>query len=306
MEHLESSCSMKAVRCDDVYLQRVECWANPRGVVCGVADHTQRAFTVEFHTRPSSSGGVVVISRSSMVSRLACLLAVMAVAGYESPTLLRRRAVLAASIPTLYAARKPAGAAELPLPGGGAIPLPSFESNRPSVDLLSTPSICQGRCRDQDFIVVRYVGRSANGGAVFDDRYERQSLTFELGSFYLPGVDAALEGACVGSKFRLTWPSSPALGPDADAELPRGPIELELELVTIKYSLFGEKMRNATNTYWFNPEPLSLTSAVDARGHLSSREPIVKKDNPFSIAPGEKSIISNPSSVLGPLFKGFF
>jgi hypothetical protein len=58
---------------------------------------------------------------------------------------------------------------------------------------------------------------------------------------------------------------------------------------------------------WFAEAPLTLTSAADyRRGHASNRAPVVTKDNPFSIAPGEKSIISNPSSVIGPLFSGFF
>ena len=65
-------------------------------------------------------------------------------------------------------------------------------------------------------------------------------------------------------------------------------------------------MRDASNTYWFNPTPLSLASPPDERGHKSDAVPVVTKDNPFSIAPGEKNVISNPSSVLGPLFQGFF
>ena len=45
----------------------------------------------------------------------------------------------------------------------------------------------------------------------------------------------------------------------------------ELELATIKYSLFGEKMRNASSTYWFNPEKLTLASAPDGRVDLGLR-----------------------------------
>ena len=58
---------------------------------------------------------------------------------------------------------------------------------------------------------------------------------------------------------------------------------------------------------WFAPEPLTLTSAPDfERGHLSERDVVVTKDNPFSIAPGEKSLISNPTSELTNLFTNFF
>jgi len=243
------------------------------------------------------------------------LLAVVVVAGYRPPAVPSRRVVLATTVPALLAVRRPADALERELPEGGSkllsLRLPSLPgsvlSGRPRVELVNTPNVCQGRCREQDFVVVRYVGRRANGGPVFDNRYAQQPLVFELGSFYLPGVDAALEGACAGSIFRFTWSGSPSLGAEAEAVLPAGtPIELELELLTIKYSLFGEKMRNATNAYWFAPEPLTLTSAADPRGHSSARAPVVTKDNPFSIAPGEKNIISNPSSMLGPLFKDFF
>ena len=147
-----------------------------------------------------------------------------------------RRAVLA-SAPAIAAARHSCSAAELQLPGGGAITLPSigFGGGRPKVELLSSPDVCQGRCREQDFVAVRYVGRRARGGTVFDDRYAQRPLIYELGSFYLPGVDEELDGACVGSKWRFSWVSSPSL--DKDSVLPPGtPIEMELELVTIKYS----------------------------------------------------------------------
>ena len=93
---------------------------------------------------------------------------------------------------------------------------------------------------------------------------------YELGSFYLPRVDDGIEGLCVGSKVKLTWARSPDLGEALASRLPAGtPIELELELLTIRYSLFGEKMRNASSTYWFAEAPLTLTSAADyERGHL--------------------------------------
>ena len=65
-------------------------------------------------------------------------------------------------------------------------------------------------------------------------------------------------------------------------------------------------MRNASNAFWFNPEPLTLTSAADfQRGHASARTPEIASENPFAIAPNAKSIISTPSSMLEPLFKGF-
>ena len=63
-------------------------------------------------------------------------------------------------------------------------------------------------------------------------------------------------------------------------------------------------MRNASSTYWFNPERLTLASAPDGRGHASSRTPFLPKDNPFAISPSEISIISNPSGLLKPLLSG--
>lgn len=187
-----------------------------------------------------------------------------------------------------------------------AQPSMAARGSAPRVELLSSPDICQGRCRDQDFVVLRYTGRFADGRP-FDERYATRPLIHELGSFYLPGVDDALVGACVGSRLRMTWERSPSLGPEYEALLPSGsPIELEMEVVTIRYSLFGEKMRDPTSTYRFTPTPLTLTSAADyERGHATSRPPLVTKDNPFAIAPGEKSIISNPTSTLTNLFEGW-
>ena len=158
---------------------------------------------------------------------------------------------------------------------------------------------------DQDFVVVRYVGRFADG-TPFDTRYADRDLVYELGAFYLPGVDELLVGRCVGTKLRLRWESCPAPVAAADAALlPAGSaISLEIELRSIKYSLFGEKMRNASSTYWFNPERLTLASAPDGRGHASSRTPFLPKDNPFAISPSEISIISNPSGLLKPLLSG--
>ena len=181
------------------------------------------------------------------------------------------------------------------------------------VKIVNTPELCQARCRDQDFVAIKYIGRRTDTGAIFDDRYAKQPLIFEIGSFYLPDVDAGLESACVGSKLRFFWPRSPPLGAEFEAALPAGtPIELELELVTIKYSLFGEKMKarsigegnGAPSSYRFTPGPVTLTSAADfERGHASLRAPVITKDNPFSIAAGENNLISNPSSVLGPLWQ---
>ena len=182
------------------------------------------------------------------------------------------------------------------------------DSPLPRVQLLSSPEICQGRCKEQDFVVVRYVGRFADG-SVFDKRYSSRPLTYELGSFYLPGIDDGLDGACVGSKFKFSWARGPNLGePYASVLPPDSNIEVELELLSIRYSLFGEKMRNASSTYWFTEQPLTLTSAADfERGHQDrGKEVVVEKDNPFSVAPGEKSLISNPSSSITNLFTGWF
>lgn len=199
-------------------------------------------------------------------------------------------------MPLLQPPTRPAAA--LDLFGGGG----------PRVELLSKADVCQGRCRDQDFVVVRYIGLR-NDGTPFDNRYSSKPLTYELGSFYLPGVDDNLKGACVGSRYKFTWPRGVDLGPSFSNLLPADqPISLELELVSIRYSLFGEKMRNSSNTYWFAEEPLSLRSSPDyERGFASRRDPIVTKDNPFSVAPGEKSLISNPASAtdgLVPLLDG--
>ena len=224
-----------------------------------------------------------------MLSAISVTLAACLSATRGSPHI-PRRALLAATAPLLI---------------GPATPSQALAAGRPRVQVLSQPSLCQARCQDQDYVVVKYVGRRTNG-IVFDDRYATRPVVYELGSFYLPGVDDVLEGSCVGSRFKFTWPSSPPLG-DEQLLPANTPIELELEVVSIRYSLFGEKMRDPTNSYWFAEGPLTLTSAADyQRGHSSPRLPEVNKDNPFSIAPGEKSIISNPASVITPLFTGFF
>jgi hypothetical protein len=179
--------------------------------------------------------------------------------------------------------------------------------NEPSVVIVSKLPVCQGRTKVQDYVAVRYTGRYADG-RIFDDRYAQRPLVFQLGSFYLPGVDGALAGACVGTKFEIKWPSSPALRrPEDAALLPAGSqIEMDLELVTIKYSLFGETMRDPSNSFFFTPGPVTLTSAFDTRGHPSGRPPVVKQDNPFALSPTEDSIISNAQGVLKPILgKGF-
>lgn len=211
----------------------------------------------------------------------------------------RRQALSLALLPLLQPAHE-----ALALPS-----LPFFSSSDSSVKVteLESPSVCQARLRDQDFVAITYIGQFADG-RVFDDRYAMRPLVYELGGFYLDGVDQALAGRCVGTKLQLTWPSSPAIRVGVANDLRRLPagsaLQMELEVRSIKYSLFGEKMRDPSNQYWFSPSPLTLTSPVEARGHLTSRAPLVKKDNPFSIAPGEKSIISIPSNTLVPLLDG--
>ena len=203
----------------------------------------------------------------------------------------RRQVLSLALLPLLAPASE-----VLALPGFGIAP------GKPQVSILGSPDVCQARIRDQDFAVVRYVCRFADG-TPFDVRYAERPLIYEVGNFYLPGVDEAIAGACVGTKLLLTWKSSPSLGPEFEQALPKGSaIEMRLSIDSIRYNLFGEKMRNAQNNYWFAEQPLTLTSPYDTRGHLSARDVVVGKDNPFSIAPGEKSIISNPSSLIVPLF----
>ena len=46
-------------------------------------------------------------------------------------------------------------AAATPLLVGTALPRPALAAGRPRVEVLSTPSVCQGRCKDQDFVVVK-------------------------------------------------------------------------------------------------------------------------------------------------------
>lgn len=195
-----------------------------------------------------------------------------------------------------------------------AFALLGIGESQPTVREVGTAAgfICQARLRDQDFAVVRYTGSFANGTA-FDTRYTEQPLTFEVGSFYLPGVDEALEGACVGSKLRLSWNNnSPQPLSEEDAPLlPAGSsVVFDIEILSIKYQLFGEKMRQpqqkqATIDYMFAPEPLSLQSPVDKRGHQKVDQlPLVKTDNPFAIAPNKVSLITNPGNTLAPLWQG--
>jgi hypothetical protein len=211
----------------------------------------------------------------------------------EAQLQLTRRGVLALALLPFVPARPASALFGL---GGG-----------PSVEVVSKNPVCQGRAQVQDFVVVRYTGRYADG-RIFDDRYAERPLVYQLGSFYLPGVDAAIAGACVGTKLAFKWPASPALrSPEDAALLPAGsPIEIDLELVTIKYSLFGETMRDPKNDFFFTPGAVTLTSAFDTRGHPSGRAPQVKRDNPFALGPTEDSIISNSQGILKPMLgKGF-
>lgn len=138
---------------------------------------------------------------------------------------------------------KQAAASSLQLPGVGSIPLPSLNvlpnvGTSPQIERVSSADTCQGRVKDQDFVVMQYTIRRLDDGSIVDDRYSTKPLTYEVGSFFVPGVDDLIEGACVGSVYRLSWSRSPSLGPEGDAILPPGtPIELELKLVTINYSM---------------------------------------------------------------------
>ena len=124
------------------------------------------------------------------------------------------------------------------------------------------------------------------------------------------GVDEVLERSCVGSRLRLKWDSSPPLRDPLTLRIPAGSkLVMDLELQTIQYKLFGEKMRSSSSKqepidYYFTPFPLTLTSPVDARGHKSDRVPLVKTDNPFALAPNTASFISNPANTLTPLWNG--
>ena len=206
-----------------------------------------------------------------------------------APELTRRGALALALLPLLPA--RPASA--LFGIGGPAGPV---------VEFLSRQEVCQARAQVQDFVAIRYTGRFEDG-RVFDSRYAEQPLVYQLGSFYLPGVDSSLAGACVGSKMRLRWASSPNLPRLEDAAgLPEGSaIEMDLEFVTIKYSLFGETMRDPKDDYFFAPGPITLSSVFTTRGHASGLTPRVKRDNPFALGPTEDSIISNSQGVLKPM-----
>ena len=91
----------------------------------------------------------------------------------------RRFASLALSLPLLLQQRRPASA----LLGLGEEP--RVEATQPA------DFVCQAKLRDQDFAILRYVGRFANG-TVFDARYAKDPLTVEVGNFYLPGFDQVL------------------------------------------------------------------------------------------------------------------
>ena len=89
----------------------------------------------------------------------------------------------------LSATRRQAAALVLSLPmmlrQQPASALLGFGSDRPRVEQVGSPEVCQARANEQDFVVIKYTGRFADG-TVFDDRYAEQPLTYELGSFYLP------------------------------------------------------------------------------------------------------------------------
>ena len=133
----------------------------------------------------------------------------------------RRQAIALALAMPMLASRKPASA--------------FLGLDLPRVAQVSLPDVCQARLRDQDFAVVRYTGRFSNG-TTFDTRYAKDPLTFEVGTFYLPGVDAALEGTCVGSKLRFSWQSSPVPVDAADAQVlpPGSSIVIDMDVLSIK------------------------------------------------------------------------
>ena len=92
------------------------------------------------------------------------------------PAAVHRRQLLAYGLTSLLLA--PARRA-LALPfglGGGA-----GGGVNPSEEVLSRPDLCQARPIDQDFVVVRYVGRFADG-TPFDTRYADRDLVYELGA----------------------------------------------------------------------------------------------------------------------------
>ena len=153
-------------------------------------------------------------------------------------------------------------------------PLPAYAAGpAPSVEVIGEPEVCQAQVRKQDFAVVRYIGRMADG-TVFDDRYTSRPLVFEVGNFYLPGVDDALAEMCVGTSVRFRWPRAPDLGPQYASRLPPGtPIEVEMQLLSIKYQLFGEKMRNASNDFFFAPARPRLVG----RGGDQEGQPILDR-----------------------------
>ena len=64
------------------------------------------------------------------------------------------------------------------------------------------------------------------------------------------------------------------------------------------------QLKQETVDFYFAPQPLTLRSPADKRGHTSDRVPLVQTDNPFAIAPNKASIISNPSNTLAPLPHG--
>lgn len=194
--------------------------------------------------------------------------------------------------------------------------IPLMPWQYPKVEMLARDPVCQGRIMDQDFIAMRYVGRHADG-TVFDNRYEKRPVIYEIGSFYLPGVDEILEDKCAGDVIRLTWEKTPKLkkGDEEDQLLlpeGRGPITVDLEVATIKHGHFGLKQRvggidAGSSRFWFADGELSLTSPPDYdRGHAKfSKRPIPRAESPYNVPDGVFNIWSSADGEMTPLWETF-
>lgn len=69
------------------------------------------------------------------------------------------------------------------------------------------------------------------GDTVVDERYATTPLVYQLGAFFVPGMDDAIVGRCVQSDIRLTWSRAPSIDWGArDGALPAGPLVIELNL----------------------------------------------------------------------------
>ena len=51
------------------------------------------------------------------------------------------------------------------------------------------------------------------------------------------------------------------------------------------------QLKQETVDFYFAPQPLTLRSPADKRGHTSDRVPLVQTDNPFAIAPNKASMV---------------